>query len=598
MTIHQQVKSSKAGIEEKLHCVAILNAPPGDQFKTVRKPSNGILGWLQKKEDRFIRRTRPELQLSSHVRGARVAIDYVLHALLTYSNVARFSFLVHDQRIAEFQNWVESRPHEYPVVSIKPLSSLIRGGLQELSPDVWLNLNGDDQFVLRLRNQLSTRHYPTVTLQHGVSAHHLLYEKFFRSMLTSTHASDSLICTSHECAKAVAKIFQSLTSSFSAQTGSNTTFNGRLDVIPLCVNTDQLTPGPQLPNRKRLSITPTAIVLLYIGYLAQSKADVATILPVLARLIADNPLQTIILVIAGTGPDQYAIELRGVVRDFGLMKHVQILREVSDEVKLALMRAADIFVAPCESMQESFGLTPVEAMACGLPQVVADWSGYRETVKHGETGFLIPTTWACTDSDLVFTADLFGWNYDHIHQGQSIAFDLDLLYQRLNELIRNKELRLSMSKASRARALSVFSPLVLAKCYDSLWCDLVALSKQIPLTRGGNKFDAVHYFEYFGHFASHLVTGDYRLVRGSLSTVSLERLMSLSVASGPGIAMLDRELLVKVLKYVEDQYASGKASSLDAAVAYLRTTEDTSSYVTRHIIFLAKFGLIKLIPDN
>ena len=45
-----------------------------------------------------------------------------------------------------------------------------------------------------------------------------------------------------------------------------------------------------------------------------------------------------------------------------------------------------------DNIQETFGLTPVEAMAAGLPCVVSDWNGYKDTVADGETGFRIPTT--------------------------------------------------------------------------------------------------------------------------------------------------------------------------------------------------------------
>src|SRR3546814_10665560 len=53
--------------------------------------------------------------------------------------------------------------------------------------------------------------------------------------------------------------------------------------------------------------------------------------------------------------------------------------------------AADVFVSLSDNIQESFGITPVEAMAVGLPCIVSDWDGYRDTVVDGETGILVPT---------------------------------------------------------------------------------------------------------------------------------------------------------------------------------------------------------------
>src|SRR5205807_881053 len=44
-----------------------------------------------------------------------------------------------------------------------------------------------------------------------------------------------------------------------------------------------------------------------------------------------------------------------------------------------------------DNLQETFGLSPIEGMAAGLPLVVSDWNGYRDTVRDGVDGFRIPT---------------------------------------------------------------------------------------------------------------------------------------------------------------------------------------------------------------
>src|SRR5690606_14648837 len=53
--------------------------------------------------------------------------------------------------------------------------------------------------------------------------------------------------------------------------------------------------------------------------------------------------------------------------------------------------ASDIFTSLSDNIQETFGITPLEAMAAGLPVVVTDWDGYRETVRNGVDGFAVPT---------------------------------------------------------------------------------------------------------------------------------------------------------------------------------------------------------------
>lgn len=59
----------------------------------------------------------------------------------------------------------------------------------------------------------------------------------------------------------------------------------------------------------------------------------------------------------------------------------------NDQVPEAL-KGLDVFVLGSES--ESFGVAAVEAMACGLPIVATNVTGFREVIKDGETGFLVP----------------------------------------------------------------------------------------------------------------------------------------------------------------------------------------------------------------
>ena len=54
--------------------------------------------------------------------------------------------------------------------------------------------------------------------------------------------------------------------------------------------------------------------------------------------------------------------------------------------------AADIFCSLSDNIQETFGITPIEAMASGLPVIVSDWNGYRDSVRHDVDGFRVKTT--------------------------------------------------------------------------------------------------------------------------------------------------------------------------------------------------------------
>jgi glycosyltransferase involved in cell wall biosynthesis len=67
---------------------------------------------------------------------------------------------------------------------------------------------------------------------------------------------------------------------------------------------------------------------------------------------------------------------------------VRFLGFVSEEAKRRLLRRAWAVVLP--SPKEGWGISNVEAAACGTPALASDSPGLRESVRHGETGFLVP----------------------------------------------------------------------------------------------------------------------------------------------------------------------------------------------------------------
>ena len=90
------------------------------------------------------------------------------------------------------------------------------------------------------------------------------------------------------------------------------------------------------------------------------------------------------LILIGDGPERLFVQQ--LVKELKLSDHVYFLGE-QDYTK-PLFFCADLFLLPSE--QESFGLTALEAMACGVPVIGAETGGLPEVVTHGETGYLLP----------------------------------------------------------------------------------------------------------------------------------------------------------------------------------------------------------------
>jgi glycosyltransferase involved in cell wall biosynthesis len=93
-----------------------------------------------------------------------------------------------------------------------------------------------------------------------------------------------------------------------------------------------------------------------------------------------------VLEIAGSG--DYRPALERLVADLGLQGRVRFLGFVDDAAKQALLRRA--WALTLASTKEGWGLTNLEAAASGTPVVASNSPGIRESVREGETGYLVP----------------------------------------------------------------------------------------------------------------------------------------------------------------------------------------------------------------
>jgi D-inositol-3-phosphate glycosyltransferase len=125
---------------------------------------------------------------------------------------------------------------------------------------------------------------------------------------------------------------------------------------------------------------------------------------VLGRLVARKGIDTAIdavallpgteLVVAG-GPDRAALpedpeyrRLRGIAHRRGVANRVFFTGAVPRPRVPELIRCVDLVV--CTPWYEPFGITPLEAMACGVPVVASAVGGLTDSVVHGSTGLLVP----------------------------------------------------------------------------------------------------------------------------------------------------------------------------------------------------------------
>ncbi len=156
---------------------------------------------------------------------------------------------------------------------------------------------------------------------------------------------------------------------------------GKVSVVPCGVDTSTFWPSGTVAPRD----SPGR--LLTLGRLVERKG-IDTAIEALAGLPGVE------LVVAG-GPERDQLggdaeyrRLRDLARARGVAGRVVFTGAVPRAQVPALIRSADVVV--CTPWYEPFGITPLEAMACGVPVVASAVGGLADSVVHGTTGLLIP----------------------------------------------------------------------------------------------------------------------------------------------------------------------------------------------------------------
>jgi len=147
-----------------------------------------------------------------------------------------------------------------------------------------------------------------------------------------------------------------------------------IQIIENSVDTDQYAPSER-PDAK------DEATLFFAGRLKRYK-NVALVIEALPDLIPNHP--SIRLVVAGAGDDQQHLVARA--RDMNVDDRVEFVGFVSEEKKIELLQGATLFVNP--SHKEGWGITNIEANACGTAVVANDAPGLRDSVQHDKTGLI------------------------------------------------------------------------------------------------------------------------------------------------------------------------------------------------------------------
>jgi glycosyltransferase involved in cell wall biosynthesis len=328
---------------------------------------------------------------------------------------------------------------------------------------------------------------------------------------------DALICTSTAVRAAVETQLDAMRAYMADAYGPRRRAEPQRATIPLGVNVADFATSPEHRKawRERLDIPDDAAVVLFVGrFSITTKMNPALMARALERA-AQRTGKPVYWVNAGWIESEAAgAKFHGETRKLCPTVHYREVDGRPADVRYSIWSVADIFISFSDNIQETFGLTPVEAMAAGLPCVVTDWNGYKDTVRDGVDGFRIPTVAPAPN----FGNDFAYWfankwiSYDSYVGGtaQYVAADLERAETALATLIDHPQIRRTMGEAARQRAREVFDWSAIIPQYQALWADQAARLGAAPpeAAAPSNPYRPDPYTLFAGYPTRHLSRQD------------------------------------------------------------------------------------------
>ena len=411
------------------------------------------------------------------------------------------------------------------------------------------------------------------------------------------HSWDALVCTSQAVRDSVRSVLEAAAEHVKDRLGATRIPMPQIPLIPLGVDCKAFEFGASARKqaRKDLGIERDETVVSFIGRLSfHSKAHHV---PMYLALEQAAQGKRVVLLQAGWfGNQSVEAAFRDEARLFCPSVRCLFADGRDPKIREQVWAATDIFTSLVDNFQETFGLTPIEAMAAGLPAVVSDWNGYRDTVRDGIDGFRVPTLSMPpgTGDDI---ADRYDWGVDSydfyvFHGSQLVAVDVDAAAEAYRKLISDADLRARMGDAARQRARTEFDWSVVISKYVTLWQDLAERRRADPAfylpKTARRRPDRADPFTMFASYPTHIVGTDISFQRrsGTSAEQAVER-RNLNSTGKAAAVLPDAELINEILGIVPEDAWMSFEELLRACAKHGGLS------VGRAVVWLSKFGVLR-----
>jgi glycosyltransferase involved in cell wall biosynthesis len=167
----------------------------------------------------------------------------------------------------------------------------------------------------------------------------------------------------------------------------------KIRVVPCGFDEAEFRPIDPLVARRQIGIANDERLVLHIGRMVPRKG-VDNVIRGFARLVRKSPMPARLVIVGGESDDPDPAltpeigRLQALASKEGVAERVVFTGRRSREWLQYYYSAADFFVTT--PWYEPFGITPLEAMACGTPVIGSRVGGLQYSVRDGETGYLVP----------------------------------------------------------------------------------------------------------------------------------------------------------------------------------------------------------------
>jgi hypothetical protein len=410
---------------------------------------------------------------------------------------------------------------------------------------------------------------------------------------------DAVICSAQTVRTMVEALMEEQAAYLKDRLGAQRVPRPQLPVIPLGVDCARFAPdeAARAAQRGALGIGADDIAFLFVGRLSfHAKAHPYPMYLALERA-ARRTAKRLHLIQAGWFANDFIENtFRDGARDFCPSVTAHFLDARKPEVRFAIWQAADIFTSLSDNIQETFGLTPIEAMAAGLPSVVSDWDGYRDTVQHGEHGFRVPT-FAPPPGQGADLADAHAIGIDTYdrycgYASQFIAVDVAAAAEAYAALIGNPGLRAKLGAAARKAAAETFDWRHVVARYQALWAELA--ERRAAGVESAPSHGPIHWparadpYAMFADYPTEALSPQHRLAPGDF-TGDLA-----AIVAHPLFSFAKHRLRLDLCDLVLREVAESGAVALAEIGAEL--SEADRAVLPRNVAFLVKLGMIRIRP--